>query len=119
MKFFILSMLLIFTVWNTQAQSRAVKANALYLKIVKQRKMLPGVNDTAFYRHMKQFDALEDLRSNCKSYLSIYSKSPADPKYKRVLRVHQSLKEYPVARVQFDEIMHLKSVAPLFDMSTP
>ena len=71
--------------------------------------MLPAVNDTAFYKHMKQFDTLEDLRANCKSYLNTYARSPADPKYKKVLQIQSSLKDYPVARVQFDEIMHLRN----------
>lgn len=108
MKFFILSMLLTLTVWNAQAQTRNLKADALYLKILKQRKMLPGVNDTAFYRHMEQFDALEDLRSNCKKYLT-NAKPHASQKYRQVIQIQQSLRDYPVARVQFDEIMHLKN----------
>lgn len=82
----------------------------LYLKIMAQHALLPGVDDPAFYNHMEQFDKLEELREHCKHYLSC----PAPAKIstaaqKKVYAVQQSLKSYPVAKVQFDEIMHLRN----------
>jgi p-aminobenzoyl-glutamate transporter AbgT len=83
----------------------------LYLKILVQKALLPPANDPAFYNHMDQFDKLENLRDNCKKYLILYlSAGNADgPKQKKVQQIQQSLKDYPVAKVQFDEIMHLRN----------
>lgn len=82
----------------------------LYLKIMAQRALLPEADDPAFYNHMEQFDKLEELREHCKLYLSY----PVPAKislaaHKKIFAIQQSLKPYPVAKVQFDEIMHLRN----------
>lgn len=82
----------------------------LYLKILLQKAILPSPNDDAFYDQIEQFDRLEELRDNCKIYLEYYASAPnaESTKLKEVRQVRQDLREYPVAKVQFDEIMHLR-----------
>jgi hypothetical protein len=83
----------------------------LYLKILVQKALLPPASDAAFYNQMDQFDKLEVLRDNCKKFLVFYSSAANvdGPKQKKVQQIQQGLKAYPVAKVQFDEIMHLRN----------
>lgn len=83
----------------------------LYLKVLIQKALLPALEDPAFYNHMDQFEKLEVLRDNCKKYLDLnLSVSTARSlKQKKVQQIQQSLSKYPVAKVQFDEIMHLRN----------
>ncbi|HKG06296.1 MAG TPA: hypothetical protein VKB19_07560 [Pedobacter sp.] len=95
---------------DAERLQKQTTAPVLYLKILVQRALLPAVNDSAFYNHMEQFDKLEVLRENCRLYLS----NPVPAKisfaaYQKISQVRQSLTHYPVAKVQFDEIMHLKN----------
>jgi hypothetical protein len=83
----------------------------LYLKILVQKALLPPAKDSAFYNHIKQFDKLEELRENCKKYLDFYGASNTESiKIKKVKQIQSDLREYPVAKVQFDEIMHLRNI---------
>jgi hypothetical protein len=82
----------------------------LYLKVLVQKALLAPAKDSAFYNHIEQFDKLEELRENCKKYLDFYGISKAEgPKLKKVQQIQLDLREYPVAKVQFDEIMHLRN----------
>ena len=95
-----------------QAQKNAGKITAaiLYWRILAQRALLPGVKDPAFYTNMKKFEALELLRENCSTYLKNYGKLTLfGEQSNKVYQVQQSLKGYPVAKVEFDEIMHLQN----------
>jgi hypothetical protein len=87
-----------------------VTASTLYKQILAQRSLLPGVKDPAFYTNMKKFEELEILRENCSIYLKNYGKLVALRKEaNKVYQVQQSLKGYPVAKVEFDENMHLQN----------
>lgn len=87
-----------------------VAASTLYKQILAQRALLPGVKDPAFYTNMKKFEELEILRENCSIYLKNYGKLVAFRKEaNKVYQVQQSLKGYPVAKVEFDENMHLQN----------
>lgn len=95
-----------------EAQKNAGKITPaiLYWRILAQRTLLPGVKDPAFYTNMKKFEALELLRENCITYLKSYGKLTAfSEQSRKVYQVQQSLKGYPVAKVEFDEIMHLQN----------
>lgn len=95
-----------------EAEKVAGKANSsiLYWRILTQRALLPGVKDPAFYTNMKKFEELEILRENCSVYLKNYGKLAAlNVQSNKVYQVQQSLKGYPVAKVEFDEIMHLQN----------
>ena len=95
-----------------QAEKIAGKASSsiLYWRILTQRALLPGVKDPAFYTKMKKFEELEMLRENCITYLKNYGKLAAFNKQSdKVYQVQLSLKGYPVAKVEFDEIMHLQN----------
>jgi len=95
-----------------QAEKVAGKANSsiLYWRILAQRALLPGVKAPAFYTNMKKFEELEILRENCSIYLKNYGKLAAlNEQSNKVYQVQQSLKGYPVAKVEFDEIMHLQN----------
>jgi len=82
----------------------------LYLKIMAQRALLPGVDDPAFYNHMEQFDKLEELREHCKHYLDYPVPAKiSEAAHHKIFAVQKSLNPYPVAKVQFDEIMHLRN----------
>lgn len=136
-RFFLTAMISLCVILNTRAQSKpaAEKLNAaqalfnkgkyedalirlkgtgktspaiLHLTIITQRALLPDVNDPRFYNDIKQFDKLEELRDNCRIFLASYQKSGVSRyKLKEVQDVQQSLKPFPVAKVQFDEMMHL------------
>ncbi|ETZ21635.1 hypothetical protein [Pedobacter sp. V48] len=95
-----------------QAQKNAGKITSgiLYWRILAQKAILPGVKDPVFYTNMKKFEALEMLRENCSFYLKSYGKLPAfSEQCNKVYEVQRSLKGYPVAKVEFDEIMHLQN----------
>lgn len=95
-----------------QAQKNAGKITPaiLYWRILAQKALLPGVKDPAFYTNMKKFEELEMLRENCSIYLKSYGKLPAFiEESNKVYQVQRSLKGYPVAKVEFDEIMHLQN----------
>ena len=95
-----------------QAQKNAGKITPaiLYWRILAQRALLPGAKDPAFYTNMKKFEALELLRENCGTYLKNYGKlALLGDQSNKVYQVQQSLKGYPVAKVEFDEIMHLQN----------
>ncbi|HMI01501.1 MAG TPA: hypothetical protein VK541_03415 [Pedobacter sp.] len=93
-----------------EKRSKKTEPELLYLKILLQKAILPPENDDAFYNQIEQFDKLEELRDNCKIYLDFYASAPnsENTKLKKVQQVQQDLREYPVAKVQFDEIMHLR-----------
>lgn len=83
----------------------------LYLKVLLQKALLPPARDSAFYNHIEQFDKLEELRENCKKYLDFHGSAKAENlKIKKVRQIQLDLREYPVAKVQFDEIMHLRKI---------
>jgi len=87
-----------------------VNSSILYWRILTQRALLPGVKDPAFYTNMKKFEELEILRENCSIYLKNYGKLVALRKEaSKVYQVQQSLKGYPVAKMEFDENMHLQN----------
>ncbi|NRF41493.1 hypothetical protein [Pedobacter foliorum] len=95
-----------------QAEKAVGKVNfsILYWRILTQRALLPSVKDPAFYTNMKKFEELEILRENCSIYLKTYGKLAAlNEQSNKVYQVQQSLKGYPVAKVEFDEIMHLQN----------
>jgi hypothetical protein len=76
-----------------------------------QKALLPPAKDSAFYNHIEQFDKLEELRGNCKKYLDLYGISNAESyKLIKVKQIQLDLHEYPVAKVQFDELMHLRKI---------
>src|SRR5687768_14424561 len=86
----------------------------LYWQILAQKALLPEVKDPAFYTNMKKFEELELLRENCSTYLKSYGKLSAfSEQSNKVYLVQQSLKGYPVAKVEFDEIMHLQNAIKL------
>jgi hypothetical protein len=93
-----------------EKRSKKTGPELLYLKILLQKAILPSADDDAFYNQIEQFDRLEELRDNCKIYLEFYASAPntESTKLKKVRQVQQDLREYPVAKVQFDEIMHLR-----------
>ncbi|WP_214227493.1 hypothetical protein [Pedobacter sp. B4-66] len=87
-----------------------VNSSILYWRILAQRALLPGIKDPAFYTNMKKFEELEILRENCIIFLKNYGKLAAlNEQSNKVYQVQQSLKGYPVAKVEFDEIMHLQN----------
>lgn len=117
-----LTLLVVFTCLTTASMGQSVTARArnkpsgqvtastLYKQILAQRALLPGVKDPAFYTNMKKFEELEILRENCSIYLKNYGKLVALRKEaNKVYQVQQSLKGYPVAKVEFDENMHLQN----------
>lgn len=117
-----MTLLVVFTCLTTASMGQSVPAKArikhsvkvtastLYKQILAQRALLPGVKDPAFYTNMKKFEELEILRENCSIYLKNYGKLVALRKEaSKVYQVQQSLKGYPVAKVEFDENMHLQN----------
>jgi len=95
---------------QAQKIARKITPAILYWRILAQKALLPGVKDPAFYTNMKKFEELEMLRENCNFYLKSYGKLPAfSEQCNEVYEVQRSLKGYPVAKVEFDEIMHLKN----------
>lgn len=87
----------------------------LYLKILIQKSLLPPATEPAFFNHMEQFDKLETLRENCRKFLDQYSENhKTRPLQKKIRQIQESLKAYPVARVQFDENMHLHKAEKTF-----
>lgn len=94
-----------------EKRSKKTGSELLYLKILLQKAILPPADDDAFYSQIEQFDSLEELRDNCKIYLHFYGPSnPESPKLKKVQQIQLDLREYPVAKVQFDELMHLRRI---------
>lgn len=92
-----------------EKQSKKTGTELLYLKILLQKAILPPADDDAFYNEIEEFDRLEELRDNCKIYLDFYRSSNAEShKLKKVQQIQLDLREYPVAKVQFDELMHLR-----------
>ena len=95
---------------QAQKIARKITPAILYWRILAQKALLPGVKDPAFYTNMKKFEELEMLRENCNFYLKSYGELPAlSEQRNKVYEVQRSLKGYPVAKVEFDEIMHLKN----------
>lgn len=94
-----------------EKRSKKTGPELLYLKILLQKAILPPADDDAFFNEIEQFDRLEELRDNCKIYLDFYGSSNAESlKQKKVQQIQLNLREYPVAKVQFDELMHLRKI---------
>jgi len=99
---------------DSAEKTSGISPDLLHLKILNQRALLPATTDPRFYQDMKQFEKLEDLRENCISFQSHYPQAPAKQQAE-VRSVQESLKEYPVAKVQFDENRHLQRTRQVRD----